>query len=88
MTLVALLSWIAIGAVFGAVVVSMWRTRDMALAWGIIVGGAGGSAGGLVGRMFFPESVLAAPFAGAVLGAVLALLIGGAESSKQRPSRV
>jgi len=85
MALVPLLSWIAIGAVIGATLVTIWKTHGLTLAWGIIVGGAGASAGGLIGRIVFPDSVLAAPILGAVVGAVVAMLIGRAE---QRPSTV
>ncbi|HZW90046.1 MAG TPA: hypothetical protein VFF12_13270 [Myxococcaceae bacterium] len=85
MMLVALLSWIAIGAVIGAILVRIWKNRGLTLVWGAIVGGAGGSAGGLLGRMLFPGSLLAAPILGAVVGAGVALLIGRAE---QRPRTV
>ena len=84
MTLVLLLSWIAIGVVIGAILVTMWKTRGLTLAWGTIVGGAGGSVGGLLGLMVFPDSAVVA-ILGAVVGAVVAMLIGRAE---QRPSTV
>jgi uncharacterized membrane protein YeaQ/YmgE (transglycosylase-associated protein family) len=79
MVLVALSSWIAIGAVIGAILMTIWKTPGLTLVWGVIVGGAGGSAGGLIGRMLVPESLLAAPILGAVVGAGVALLIGRAE---------
>jgi len=88
MGLVALSSWIAIGAVIGTILVTIWKTRGMTVTWGLIVGGAGGSAGGLFGRMVFPDSVLAAPILGAAIGAVVAMLIGRAEADKQRPRSV
>ena len=88
MALVLLLSWIAVGAVIGAILVTIWKSRGFTMAWGIIVGGAGGSAGGLIGRMVFPESVLVGPILGAVVGAVLAVLIGRADTEKQSPSAV
>jgi len=56
MALIALLSWIAIGAVIGALLVTV-KTHDLTLAWSIIVGGAGGSAGGLIGHLCSPEGV-------------------------------
>jgi len=79
MVLVALTSWIAIGAVIGATLVWVWKPRRSTLVWGAIVGGAGGSAGGLIGRMLFPESLLAAPIMVAVVGAGVAILIGRVE---------
>ena len=88
MTLVQLLSWIAIGAVIGAIVATMWKSRDLLIAEGIVVGGAGGSAGGLIGQMIFPESAVAAPMLGAVVVAVLACLIGGAEAGRQSPKQI
>jgi hypothetical protein len=88
MALVPLSSWIAIGVAIGAILVTIWRTRRLTLAWGIIVGGAGGSFGGLIGRMVLPDRVFAAPFLGAVVGAVLAMLIGRAEEDRHRPSAV
>jgi uncharacterized membrane protein YeaQ/YmgE (transglycosylase-associated protein family) len=88
MTLVPLLSWITIGVVIGALLVAIWKTRGLTLVWGTIVGGAGGSFGGLIGRMVFPGSVLAAPILGAVVGAVLAMLIGRAEEDRHRSSTV
>lgn len=78
MVLVALSGWIAIGAVIGAILVRIWKTRGLTLVWGIIVGGAGGSAGGLIGRIAFPESLLV-PILGAAVGAGVAVLIGRIE---------
>ena len=86
MALVPLLSWIAAGAVIGAILVTIWKPRGLTVAWALIVGGAGGSAGGLIGRMVFPDSALAAPILGAVVGAVVATLIGKAEVDKESPS--
>jgi len=57
----------------------------LTVAWSLVVGGAGGSAGGLIGRMVLPDSALAAPIFGAVVGAVVAMLIGRAEAKKQGP---
>jgi len=85
MAFVPLLSWVAIGVAIGAILVTIWRTRGLTVAWSLVVGGAGGSAGGLIGRMVFPDSALAAPIFGAVVGAVVAMLIGRAEAKKQGP---
>ncbi len=86
MALAALLTWIGIGSAVGALFVTIWKTHDLTLAWGIIVGGAGGSAGGLIGRMLLPESVPAAPIFGAIVGAVVAMLIGRAEQRRSTQS--
>ena len=82
MALIALLSWIAIGTVIGALVVTIRKTHGLTLAWGIVVGGAGGSAGGLIGHLCSPEGILAPPIVGAVVGAVVAMLIGRVEQRR------
>jgi hypothetical protein len=87
MVIPALSSWTAIGAAIGAALVRVWRIRGLTLAWGMMVGGAGGSVGGLIGRLVFPEHDLAAVL-GAAAAAVLAILIGRAEEHREGPGAV
>lgn len=77
MTMFALLSWIVVGAVLGAVLASLWKIRGLTLAWGFATGGVGGVVGGLTGRMVFPESLFADGLAlvTAIIGGVVAMLV-------------
>jgi uncharacterized membrane protein YeaQ/YmgE (transglycosylase-associated protein family) len=90
MTMVALLSWIVVGAVLGAVLASLWKIRGLTLAWGIATGGVGGVVGGLLGRMVFPESLFADGLAvvTAIVGGAVAMLVARARVATKRSSAV
>lgn len=77
MTMFALLSWIVIGGVIGAVLATIWKARGLTLAWGTAAGGVGGVAGGMLARAVLPEGVLfnGLAVAFAVLGAVVAMFL-------------
>ena len=91
MTMFALLSWIVVGAVIGAVLATAWKVRGLTFAWGVAVGGVGGVMGGLIARFILPAGSL---FDGlalviAVLGAVVASFIARARvQHKDRPGAV
>ena len=90
MTMFALLSWIVVGAVLGAVLASLWKIHGLTLAWGFATGGVGGFVGGLIGRMIFPESLFADGLAlvTALVGGVVAMLVARARVATKGSSPV
>ena len=90
MTMFALLSWIVVGGVLGAVLASLWKIRGLTLAWGFATGGVGGVVGGLIGRMVFPGTLYADGLAlvTAIVGGVVAMLVARARVAAKGSSSV
>jgi len=85
MTMFALLSWIVVGSMLGAILAGLWKIRGLTLAWGFAAGGVGGAVGGMIGRFIFPERLFAEGLAlvTAILGGVAAMWIARALFPKE-----
>ena len=93
MTIFELLSWLALGAVLGVLVVAIWPTEGLSWFRGIGVGMFGAVVGGLIGRILFvPGSssgemgVVGPALTVAGIGAVVVVLIARFQlRNRERP---
>jgi len=86
--LLALVTWIVLGAVIGVVLASVWKLRGLAVGWGIAAGELGGVVGGLIGRTVSPEALSLPPLLAAAVGAVVAMVFARARLAKEQAGTV